>query len=111
MTRDSEVAAALPAIRAGGAAAELESFTLDFMEQGRSVDDTIRDAVDAALCFANSGGGVIVVGVANRPGGVGGLQGNNYRSRATEAADLRIDSHPSGTPAQPTGLAVPPESR
>lgn len=59
----------LRAIHGGRPAAELESQHLDFRLRGRSLDDTVRSIVEAVLCFANADGGLVVVGVANRPGG------------------------------------------
>jgi ATP-dependent DNA helicase RecG len=69
MSRDKEVLSAFNAIRAGTAARALESQTLDFKEQGRSVDDTIKELVEASLCFANASGGVIAVGVSDKVAG------------------------------------------
>lgn len=63
------VAAAMDAVAAGAAARDLESETLDFKTVGRSRDDALGDLAEAAMCFANAGGGAIVVGVADRPGG------------------------------------------
>lgn len=62
----TEVADALEAILAGETAHERESSTLDFKEPSRREDETIRDLVDAVLCFANSAGGTVVLGVANK---------------------------------------------
>jgi len=64
-----DVAAALDAVAAGTAARDLESETLDFKTVARSRDDALSDLAEAAMCFANAGGGAIVVGVADRPGG------------------------------------------
>src|SRR4030042_1306645 len=69
MPRLEEASAALEAIAAGKAPQEVESATLDFKEQGRSEGDTLKLIADAALCFANSSGGVVVVGVADRVSG------------------------------------------
>ena len=63
MPRLEEATAALGAIAAGKTPQEVESATLDFKEQGRSEGDTLKTIADAALCFANSSGGVVVVGV------------------------------------------------
>lgn len=72
----SEVADAIEAILAGATAHECESETLDFKEPTlRRPDDTIRDIVDAVLCFANAAGGNVVVGVANKVRGSGAFVG------------------------------------
>lgn len=75
MPRLEEATAALEAIAAGKAPQEVESSTLDFKEQGRSEGDILKTIADAALCFANSSGGVIVVGVADRSSGQEALRG------------------------------------
>ena len=77
MTRETEALGALVAIHAGKAAKDLESGTLDFSEQLGSRDDTISGLVRAAVCFANSVGGVVVIGVANSPGGPSAFKGTN----------------------------------
>jgi ATP-dependent DNA helicase RecG len=64
----AEARNALDAIAAGSTAHELESQTLDFKEPS-SRDDTVRDVVEAVLCFANAIGGVVVLGVANKTAG------------------------------------------
>ncbi len=65
----AEVADALEAILAGGTAHERESPTLDFKEPSRREDETVRALVEAVLCFANSAGGTVVLGVANKATG------------------------------------------
>ena len=75
MPRLEEATAALEAIAAGKAPQEVESATLDFKEQGRSEGDTLKTIAEAALCFANSSGGVVVVGVADRGTGQAPLRG------------------------------------
>lgn len=73
--RDTEWRAALAAIEAGKRAADLESETLDFKKEGPSDKETWRDVTDAALCFANAGGGVVVLGVRDRERGPAALVG------------------------------------
>ena len=60
---------ALEAIEAGSPASSLETSILDFKTVGRSKNDAFRDLAEAAMCFANSQGGTIVVGVRDNPGG------------------------------------------
>jgi len=75
MPRTDEARAALAAIQAGATPRDLESKTLEFKEQGRSDGDTLKIVADAALCFANSSGGVVVVGVADQKAGASALVG------------------------------------
>jgi len=56
-------------IVAGDTADSLESATLDFKRQRRSRDDAVCGLAETAACFANAKGGVVVVGVRDRPGG------------------------------------------
>lgn len=69
MALTDEARAALAAIQAGTAAHDVESERLDLKTVGRSVPDTLVDLAEAAACFANHRGGMIVVGVRDRPGG------------------------------------------
>jgi len=75
MAPNAEVLAALQAIDAGAVPHSLESETLDFKTQGRSVPDTLRDLAEAVACFANGRGGVLVVGVADADAGSGAVVG------------------------------------
>jgi len=69
MPLSADVQAALDAIASGAAARTLETDTLDFKTQGRSIPDTLKDLAEAAACFANARGGTIVVGIADaQPG-------------------------------------------
>jgi len=65
----SELDEVLTRIREGNRAADLESTVLDFKRQPDSRDDAIKRLVDAAVCFANSGGGTVVMGIANAVAG------------------------------------------
>lgn len=76
MTWDAELDAALEQIVAGRAADDLESQTLDFKRgSARSRDDLLKEIAQAAICFANAGGGQVVVGVDDRPGGPDAIRG------------------------------------
>lgn len=75
MPRTDEARAALAAIQAGATPRDLESTTLEFKEQGRSDGDTLKIVAEAALCFANSSGGVVVLGVADQKAGATALVG------------------------------------
>lgn len=59
----------LTRVHEGARAADLESEALDFKRQPDSKDDAIKRLVDAAVCFANSAGGTLVMGVADAIGG------------------------------------------
>ena len=76
MPRTDEARAALAAIQGGATPRDLESPTLEFKEQGRSEADTLKTIAEAALCFANAAGGLIVVGIADQKAGASALQGS-----------------------------------
>ncbi len=67
----------LEQIAAGATPADLESVELDFKAQPGSKPDAIRLLVDAAICFANAGGGTIVMGVANGVAGAEAFKGSD----------------------------------
>lgn len=90
-----EVFRVLDAVAAGGLPGDLESETLDFKTQGRSLSDTLRDLAEAAACLANSAGGSIVVGVADAKGGSAALVGTDLdgpkaKRRIFELTDPRL---------------------
>ena len=70
-----EVEQALQAVAAGRPAREIEGQRLDFKEYKRPAakDDPLeagaKDLAEASACLANAQGGVVVVGVADFPGG------------------------------------------
>jgi len=66
---DAELEETLVSIRNGMTAHELETDLLDFKQQPDSKPDAIRAIVEAAVCFANSAGGTVVMGVANSKAG------------------------------------------
>lgn len=81
----SKVDDALAQIAAGTAAArDLEDDRLDFKRAQRSRDATADDMADAAACFANAGGGTIVLGVSDTGSGREAFLGTDI-----EAAALR----------------------
>lgn len=59
----------LQAILAGTAARRLETGVLDFKEPKANLKEAWSDLAEASVCFANSSGGTIVVGVVDSPGG------------------------------------------
>jgi len=83
MVRD-ELDAVLDLIAAGSTADALETSVLDFKTQNRrSVQDTLDDLADAVACFANAGGGKVVVGVADRVPGPDAFVGHDLDVDAT----------------------------
>lgn len=67
-------------------ASKSETVSLDFKTEKPVAKETFQDLAEAAVCFANAGGGIIVVGVSDT--GVGseafvgtGLDGHQVRSR------------------------------
>ncbi len=80
---------ALGEIAAGAKAADLESETLDFKREDVSEGETARVLLDAAICFANARGGVIVLGIDDRLVGPAAFLGVDI---ATDAVRERIYS-------------------
>lgn len=69
MTSTGKLTALLESIHAGATAASLESEHVDFKEDARSVKESHRIALDAALCFANASGGSVLFGVKDAEAG------------------------------------------
>lgn len=82
---DRVVQDALDAIRDGVTAHNQESVRLDFKTVGRSLPDTLKNLAEAAACFANAGGGTIVVGVRNDVPGSSAFVGSILLPEATVA--------------------------
>jgi ATP-dependent DNA helicase RecG len=94
MPRLEEVTSALEAIEAGATPQDLESTTLDFKEQAKSDGDTLKLIADAALCFANSSGGVVVVGVADRVSGLAAIRGTTLAADAVRKRVYELSRPP-----------------
>jgi ATP-dependent DNA helicase RecG len=84
----------------GTSAAKLESLTIDFKTESPSSKQTAVDLAEAAVCFANSSGGVVIVGVRDEPGGPDALIGTKLgvdlvRQRIHELTDphLTVDAY------------------
>lgn len=60
---------ALETILRGRSATKCETATLDFKEAKANYKEACNDLAEAAVCFANANGGVIVVGVADAKSG------------------------------------------
>lgn len=93
MARDSEVSAAIERLLTGIRASDLESETLDFKSERPSAEDSRRDLAEASICFANTHGGVIVVGVNDKASGTAALVGATL-----EAPDVTRRIHQLTTP-------------
>lgn len=94
MTGD-EVATALKVVVRGTTAHKLEGLRLDFKTEKATAKETHQDLADAAVCFANSSGGTIVVGVHDRLAGSDALVGTDLdadvvRSRVHELTEPHL---------------------
>jgi ATP-dependent DNA helicase RecG len=88
MVSRAEVDAGLARILAGTRSADsLESQTLDFKTEKRSGEETYQDLADAAVCFANASGGLIVLGVADGTPGPDAFRGSDL---STDSLRSRI---------------------
>lgn len=90
-----EARIALTRIAAGARAGDCESPTLEFKEDRGDVTHFEDVLVKAAICFANSAGGVLVVGVANAKSGKQAFTGTalsaeHVRQRIAEKTDPRL---------------------
>ncbi|WP_165485809.1 ATP-binding protein [Frankia sp. Cppng1_Ct_nod] len=106
--RREEASRALVTVHGGVRAADVETGTLDFKEdQSRRVvgglltagatrhEPTARDLAEAACCFANAHGGVVIVGVDDRAGGPAAFVGTSLdpewlRHRIWELTDPHL---------------------
>ena len=80
----SELEAALNSITDGGRPADAESETLDFKEDGRAAKDTMTLMADAAACFANADGGIVVLGVRDDVAGPDAFVGTAFDALAVK---------------------------
>jgi ATP-dependent DNA helicase RecG len=71
----SELSQLLARLHSGADAASLETGTLEFKQECDSPKRTLEILADAVVCLANSEGGQIIVGVADRPGDAGSIVG------------------------------------
>lgn len=85
MTLPLPVRDALDTVASGVSAGDLESGTLEFKTVvRRSQDDTFTMLAEASACFANAGGGQLVVGVRDRPGGPEAILGSPLETEQTQ---------------------------
>ncbi|MFC4631933.1 ATP-binding protein [Promicromonospora alba] len=66
---------AINAVLAGASADELETTMLEFKQESDSIKHTFETITDAVVCFANSVGGTVIVGVADKGRGIDALLG------------------------------------
>lgn len=69
--QENNVAAALQAIRAGAIPRDLETQQLEFKVEDRDLKKTLETIADTVICLANTEGGALVIGVADRPDAAG----------------------------------------
>jgi len=70
-----DLAQILDRLHSGAEASSLETSTLEFKQEGDSLKRTLEIVADAVVCLANSEGGQVVLGVADRPGVAGSILG------------------------------------
>ena len=73
----TEADAALTKVAGGSVAADCETSTLDFKEEKQSKPETEKMLAEAAICFANSAGGTIVLGIRDKFRGLNAFVGTN----------------------------------
>lgn len=95
-----ELDRALRRLRRGTAARKLETSTLEFKASSRTPRETFTNLADAAVCFANATGGVIVLGVSDEDSGSGALVGTDLSpetvrravfERTSPSLDVHVD--------------------
>lgn len=79
-----DVDSALTSISRGTRAADVESSTLEFKQDGRSVADALENVADAAICLANTAGGTIVIGISDKHGGQDAFIGSRLDAEAVK---------------------------
>ncbi|MEY2847783.1 MAG: hypothetical protein RI885_448 [Actinomycetota bacterium] len=75
-------------------ASELESQEIEFKTDGRSVGDDLVNLADAASCFANARGGLVVVGVADAMTGPDAFIGTKLEGERTRLRIYEITQPP-----------------
>lgn len=88
-----DVVGALDAIWGGATAADREHIRLDFKQDARSLKESLRVAVDATLCLANTVGGHVVFGMDDDVGGPDAFVGS-----AMDSTEVRKYIHDNSRP-------------
>jgi ATP-dependent DNA helicase RecG len=81
---DAELTEVLDAISRGAVPADVETHNLDFKAQPDSKPDAIRILVEASICFANSAGGTVVMGIVDKSGGPDAFRGCDLDPRIVQ---------------------------
>lgn len=81
-------------IRGGIAAQKLESYNLDFKAEKSDFKEAAADLTEASVCFANGGGGRIIVGIKDKPGGEGALVGSTLSAEDLRAKIYQLTKPP-----------------
>ncbi len=98
----AEVEAALAGILAGGRPADFESPTLDFREdRPGSLGDTEKMLAEAVICFANAGGGTVVLGVRDKAVGAEALVGTALSPERLQERVYHLTNPPIAVVAEP----------
>ncbi|TPW76764.1 ATP-binding protein [Schumannella sp. 10F1B-5-1] len=90
-----ELIAALDSIERGLAGGDdVESSTIEFKTDSRSMVDTLNNVADAVSCFANALGGVVVVGVDDKTTGATAFTGTDLDAEKTRLRIYEITDPP-----------------
>jgi ATP-dependent DNA helicase RecG len=84
----------LDRLRMGAIASSLESETLDFKREAAEEGETVRIVTEAAICFANTSGGTIVLGVDDKLGGAEAFIGANIDRRVLQRRVYELTTPP-----------------
>ena len=76
---------AMRLLTSGSSAHALENQHLEFKVDGRSADDDVVNIAEAAACFANSSGGLVIVGVRDRVPGPEAIVGSRLDPEKTRS--------------------------
>ncbi|MDH3051246.1 putative DNA binding domain-containing protein [Gordonia alkanivorans] len=83
----SGIDTALYKVRSGTFADSVESSTLDFKtEKQGGFKETAVDLAEACVCFANSTGGIVVLGIKDKPGGADAFVGTSINADKLRSA-------------------------
>lgn len=91
---DAELLRTLTALAGGRRATDLESPSLDFKEDSPTEKETFNSLRDAAICFANSLGGVVIHGVNDKGAGLGAFLGTAIDPQQIKAQIYRSTNPP-----------------
>ncbi|CAN5353005.1 ATP-binding protein [soil metagenome] len=81
---DDQLTEILTRVSSGETPGDLETKNIDFKQQPDSKPDAIKALVDAAVCFANSDGGTVVMGLADKKSGAEAFTGCDLDPRIVQ---------------------------